>query len=134
MNENNNIKTEHKKRVDRITFIYHFYLLDYKIEDLVDIAMDLDKYDFDKDELSQIQTLVKQIPSLEEKVSSKLKANWSWDRIEPLVKAIFINGSFEIINEVNDKAVIINESLVIAEEYSYPNVKKILNAILDKIV
>lgn len=133
MNEKDNKKTEHKKRVDRIIFIYHFYLLEYKSEDIIDMAMDLDKYTFDKEELKALEMFAKQREDLEKSISEKLKASWSWERVEPLVKAIFINGSLEIKNKINDKPIVINESLVIAEEYAYPNVKKLLNAVLDKI-
>ncbi|MXR09104.1 transcription antitermination protein NusB, partial [Mycoplasma hyorhinis] len=62
-----------------------------------------------------------------------LGSNWSWNRILPLVRAILLLGSFELL--VNDNKVVINEMVQMIKDYTLESDKeyKFVNAVLDKI-
>ena len=51
MKRENINSNRHSKRIDKIVFIYHFYLFEYPDNEVIEKAMDLDKYNFDKEDL-----------------------------------------------------------------------------------
>ncbi|NQX84060.1 MAG: hypothetical protein HRS57_02585 [Mycoplasmataceae bacterium] len=126
-------KTEHKKRVDRIVFIYHFYLLKYNDADAIDKALDIFKYDFDNEQIKILEIFVKQRRAAESYISQFISKKWKWDRLEPLIKAILINSTIEITNNLVEKAISINEAVIICKDYSHHESAPMVNAILDKV-
>ena len=59
--------------------------------------------------------------------------NWTIDRIDKTGAAILRIGIYEILYEDTPNIVVINEAVELAKKYSDDNVRKIINAVLDKI-
>ena len=71
--------------------------------------------------------------SLNEIANSKMK-DWSIERIDKTGAAILRIGLYEILyEEETPNIVAINEAVELAKKYSDDNVRKIINAVLDKV-
>ena len=66
-------------------------------------------------------------------VISKYLENWDLDRLGNTDKAILRLGAFELMHYDTPKVVVINEAVELAKKYSDDNVRKIINAVLDKV-
>ncbi len=71
--------------------------------------------------------------SLDEMANSHMK-NWTINRIDKTGAAILRIGLYEIVyEEETPNIVAINEAVELAKKYSDDNVRKIINAVLDKV-
>ena len=60
--------------------------------------------------------------------------NWTIDRIDKTGAAILRIGLYEILYEEDTPNIVaINEAVELAKKYSDDNVRKIINAVLDKV-
>ena len=67
-------------------------------------------------------------------ISSRLKANWKWDRLDIVTIAILQCAIFEIMHNLwTNPAIIISEYLTVGSELTSPQDLKFINAILDDI-
>ena len=67
-------------------------------------------------------------------ISSRLKANWKWDRLDRVTIAILQCAIFEIMHNLwTNPAIIISEYLTVGSELTSPQDLKFINAILDDI-
>lgn len=85
---------------------------DYMIDILKDIHFNKDKY---------VET-----------IDSKL-ANWKFERLGSIEKAILLIAISEYQNYDIPKAVVINEAVTLAKKYGDDESFKLINAVLDKI-
>lgn len=69
-----------------------------------------------------------------EKVEPFLNNDWTWDRILPINQAIIILAYSEKEINKTDKAIIIDQSIKTAKNYSDASSYKFINLILDKIL
>jgi len=68
------------------------------------------------------------------KMANSYLTDWTIDRLDNLGAVILRMGIFEIKYMDTPDIVVINEAIELAKKYSDDNVKKILNAVLDKII
>ena len=64
---------------------------------------------------------------------SKHLVKWSFDRLNLIEQAILLEAISEFKLGLNDKAVIINESIIFAKQYCDDESYKYINGVLDKI-
>ncbi|WP_434325550.1 transcription antitermination protein NusB [Mesomycoplasma hyorhinis] len=90
-------------------------------------------YDLTKEQIKILEAIEKKYEIFQKLIINFLGSNWSWNRILPLVRAILLLGSFELL--VNDNKVVINEMVQMIKDYTLESDKeyKFVNAVLDKI-
>ena len=67
-------------------------------------------------------------------IANKYLKDWTIDRLETIGASILRMAIYEINYMDTPKIVVINESIDLAKKYSDDNVRKMINAVLDKIV
>jgi N utilization substance protein B len=71
---------------------------------------------------------------LEQTVSAALAENWSWSRIDRLVRAILLAGAYELIHRKDvPTRVAINEYVEIAHQFYDQGEQQFVNSVLDRI-
>ena len=72
--------------------------------------------------------------TLEKTVSAALTADWTWARIDRLVRAILLAGTYELVHRGDVPArVVINEYVDIAQAFYDQGEPKFINSVLDKV-
>lgn len=71
--------------------------------------------------------------SLDE-IANKYMNDWNIDRIDKTGAAILRISLYELKYTDTPEVVVINEAIELAKKYSDDNVRKIINAILDKVI
>ena len=69
-----------------------------------------------------------------DELANKYMHDWTIDRIDKTGCAILRMGIYEIKYTDTPEVVVINEAIELAKKYSDESVRKIINAVLDKIV
>ena len=64
---------------------------------------------------------------------SKYLNKWSFDRLNLVEQAILLETVSEISQGINDKAVVIDEAVIMAKEYCDDEAYKYINGVLDHI-
>lgn len=62
------------------------------------------------------------------------KSKWSYEQMDLILKAIIHEVYNERLAHQTDKAILIDQSLITMDHYGEPKLKKILHAIIDKII
>ncbi|AKX34138.1 transcription antitermination protein NusB [Spiroplasma litorale] len=122
-----------KRRVLIIQILYRHFLMEQKNnikQEIVD-GFQLEKNDQDIEEYSF--NLIDQLENLIKICEDNLSDNWKWKRIPNIIKAILVNGVYEINNKITPKSVIINESINLSRSFLPSWDTSFINAILDKI-
>lgn len=104
--------------------------LNYNVEDIIKNNLEVDN-EFVRDLVYGVITYEKDIKELANKYMVK---GWSIDRIDKTGAAILKIGIFELKYTDTPEIVVINEAVELAKKYSDEDVRKIINAILDKIL
>ncbi len=103
--------------------------LEYNIENLINENLDVDN-EFVRNLVYGVITHEEQIDEL---ANSHMK-DWTIKRIDKTGAAILRIGIYEILYEDDTPNIVaINEAIELAKKYSDDNVRKIINAVLDKI-
>ena len=104
------------------------------------------KYDFDLKEVIKENTqfssdfvneIVNGVIEKREEIDDKANkylTDWTIDRLDNLGATILRMGLYEILYTDTPDVVVINEAIELAKKYSDDNVKKMINAVLDKII
>ena len=100
-----------------------------EIDEIISNNMEIEN-DFVKDIVYGVVTHQEEIDTM----ANKYMNEWSIDRIDKTGCAIMRMGIFELMYTDTPELVVINESIELAKKYSDDNVRKIINAVLDKIV
>lgn len=69
-----------------------------------------------------------------DKIANNYLTDWTIDRLDNLGATILRMGVYEIKFTDTPDIVVINEAIELAKKYSDENVKKMINAVLDKII
>lgn len=67
-------------------------------------------------------------------IANKYMTDWSIDRLDKTGASILRMGIFELKYTDTPDIVVINEAIELAKKYSDDSVRKIINAVLDKII
>lgn len=109
--------------------IYETLKTPYKIEEVIKENIEMDN-EFVKEIIYGVWKQKKEI----DKIANQYVKDWTIDRIDKTGAAILRMGIYELKNTNTPPIVVINEAIELAKEYSDESVRKIINAVLDKII
>ena len=117
-----------------MTIIYQITLyknnkMNYNVDDVIKENVEIDN-EFVKD---MVYGIVTEFDSLTEIANTYLK-NWTIDRLDLTGASILRMAIYEIKYMDTPKVVVINEAIELAKKYSDDNVRKMINACLDRII
>ena len=108
--------------------IYEKNKIDFTVDNLINSALEIDN-EFVKDTVYGVITYQKDI----DETINKYLNNWSLDRLGYTDQAILRIATYELIYTDTPKIVAINEAIELSKQYSDDEVRKMINATLDKI-
>lgn len=103
--------------------------VDWNVENLIDSNLAIDN-EFVRDIVYGVTTYQNVIDDL----ANKYMKDWDIERIDKTGAAILRIAIYEIKYTDTPNIVVINEAIELAKKYSDENVRKIINAVLDKII
>lgn len=118
------------KREERFTLIkilYKYELMDQKIDSKI-IFME---EDLTKHNIKIIDWIDSKYENLKQTILRTFTKNWEWKRINPLIRAILLLGSLELL--FIDKKIVINEMVEITKKYCEYEKYKFVNGVLDNV-
>ena len=127
-------KTRSELREKAMVILYQIDILksnkcEYNVENLITENLEVDN-EFVRNIVYGVETHLEQ---LDEIANGHMK-DWSINRIDKTGAAILRIGLFEILYEDETPNIVaINEAVELAKKYSDDNVRKIINAVLDKV-
>lgn len=127
-------KTRSELRETAMVILYQIDILksqkvDFNVESLISDNLEIDN-EFVRNIVYGVITHENEINEL----ANKYMKDWTIDRIDKTGAAILKIGIYEILyDEETPNIVAINEAIELAKKYSDDNVRKIINAVLDKI-
>ncbi len=127
-------KTRSELRETAMVILYQADILknnniDYNIENLITENLDVDN-EFVR---NLVYGVVTHLDTIDELANSHMK-NWTIDRLDKTGAAILRIGIYEILYEEDTPNIVaINEAIELAKKFSDDSVRKIINAVLDKI-
>lgn len=127
-------KTRSELREKAMIILYQIDILknnnvDFNVESLISENLDVDN-EFVR---NVVYGVITHLDSLDELANSHMK-DWSINRIDKTGAAILRIGLYEILYEDDTPNIVaINEAVELSKKYSDDNVRKIINAVLDKV-
>ena len=109
--------------------IYQSSKIKYDVEEVIKENITIDN-EFVKDIVFGVITNMDEI---DEKANKYMK-DWTIDRIDKSGKAIMRMAIYELLYTDTPEVVVINEAIELAKKYSDEAVRKIINAVLDRII
>ena len=116
-----------KKRTEIINTIYKYELFDQK----VDSKQIFEDDNLDDNAIKIIEQIEAKYDSLKKIIIAALSADWEWERLQPLVRAILLYGTYELF--LNNPKIVINEMINITKIYIPGTVYRLVNKALDLI-
>lgn len=116
-----------KKRTEIINTIYKYELFDQK----VDSKQIFEDDNLDDNAIKIIEQIEAKYDSLKKIIIAALSVDWEWERLQPLVRAILLYGTYELF--LNNPKIVINEMINITKIYIPGTVYKLVNKALDLI-
>ena len=104
--------------------------IDFNVEEIIKNNLEIDN-EFVRDIVYGVITYENEIIDLANKYITK---GWNIDRLDKTGAAILKIGIFELKYTDTPDIVVINEAIELAKKYSDDAVRKIINAVLDKIL
>ena len=102
--------------------------IEYNVENLIFENLEVDN-EFVRNVVYGVITHLDELDA----TANKYMRNWTIDRIDKTGAAILRIGLYEILFADTPNIVAINEAVELAKKYSDDNVRKIINAVLDKV-
>lgn len=103
--------------------------IDYSVEEIIRENLDIDN-EFVRDIVYGVITYESDIL----KEANKYMKDWSIDRIDRTGAAILKMAIYELKYTDTPPIVVINEAIELAKKYSDDDVRKMINAVLDKMI
>ena len=103
--------------------------IDYSVEEIIRENLDIDN-EFVRDIVYGVITYESDII----KEANKYMKDWSIDRIDRTGAAILKMAIYELKYTDTPPIVVINEAIELAKKYSDDDVRKMINAVLDKMI
>lgn len=126
-----NNRSELRKKIMTILYqisVYEKAKIEYNVDDIIKEVSEIDN-EFIKDTVYGVITYKNEIDIL----ANKFLNNWTIDRLGNTDQAILRIGIYELIYTDTPDVVAINEAIELSKLYSDDDVKKMINAVLDKI-
>ncbi|MCI5836012.1 MAG: transcription antitermination factor NusB [Firmicutes bacterium] len=108
--------------------IYEKNKINFTIDNLISSALEIDN-EFVKDTVYGVITYQNEI----DKLINKYLNNWTIDRLGYTDQAILRLATYELMYTDTPSVVAINEAILLSKQYSDDDVRKMINATLDKI-
>lgn len=102
--------------------------INFTIDNLISSALEIDN-EFVKDTVYGVITYQNEI----DKLINKYLNNWTIDRLGYTDQAILRLATYELMYTDTPSVVAINEAILLSKQYSDDDVRKMINATLDKI-
>ena len=125
-------RSELRERIMTIIYQIDFYIknkIDYDINEVIKENIEIDN-EFVKKMVHGVMDHLEEIDSI---ANDKL-SDWTIDRLDAMGEAILRMAIYELKYEDTPDLVVINEAIELSKKYSDDNVRKMINAVLDKIV
>lgn len=103
--------------------------LDYEVDDIINTNLEVDN-EFVKNIVYGVITYKQSLDEL----ANKHMVDWTIDRIDKTGAAILRMALYELKYSDTPEVVVINEAIELAKKYSDDSVRKIINAVLDKVI
>ncbi|MGM9834483.1 MAG: transcription antitermination factor NusB [Bacilli bacterium] len=103
--------------------------VDWNVENLIENNLEIDN-EFVRDIVYGVTTY----EGIIDELANKYMKDWNIERIDKTGAAILRIAIYEIKYTDTPQIVVINEAVELAKKYSDDNVRKIINAVLDKII
>ncbi len=103
--------------------------MDFDIEKIIHDNLDVDN-EFVKDLVFGVITYKEEL----DKIANKYMKNWTIERLDKTGCAILEIALYELKYTDTPEVVVINEAIELSKKYSDDNVRKIINAVLDKVI
>ena len=103
--------------------------MDFDIEKIIHDNLDIDN-EFVKDLVFGVITYKEEL----DKLANKYMKNWTIERLDKTGCAILEIALYELKYTDTPEVVAINEAIELSKKYSDDNVRKIINAVLDKVI
>lgn len=103
--------------------------IDYNVEEIISANLDIDN-EFVRDIVYGVITYEDEIIN----IANKYMKNWDISRIDKTGAAILKMAIYELKYTDTPHIVVINEAVELAKKYSDESVRKIINAVLDKMI
>ena len=128
------MSTRSELREKIMTILYQIDLykrnnIDFDVDATIKENVEIDN-EFVKDIVYGVVTYMDTIDDL----ANKYLSNWTIDRLDSEGKAILRMSIYELKYTDTPDLVVINEAIELAKRYSDDSVRKMINAVLDKIV
>ncbi len=124
-------RSELRKKIMTILYqisVYQKGKIDYNVDDVIKEVSEIDN-EFIKDTVYGVITYKNEI----DKLANKFLNNWTIDRLGNTDQAILRIGIYELIYTETPDIVAINEAIELSKLYSDDDVRKMINASLDKL-
>jgi N utilization substance protein B len=126
-----NNRSELRKKI--MTILYQISICElgkikYDTDEIIKNVSEIDN-EFIKDTVYGIITYKKEI----DEIANKNLKDWTIDRLGTTDKAILRMGIYELIYTDTPAVVVINEAIELSKLYSDEDVRKMINAVLDRI-
>lgn len=124
-------RSELRKKIMTILYqvnVYKQNKMDFDLNEVIKEVLDYDN-EFVKDTVYGVITYQNDI----DKLANKYLSGWTIDRLGNTDSAILRLGIYELMYTDTPEVVAINEAIELAKSYSDDNVRKMINATLDKI-
>ena len=125
-------RTELREKIMTITYQISMFKnnkIDFNIDNVIKENIDIEN-EFVKDMVYGIVTYYDELAIL----ANKFLDDWTLDRLDSAGASILIMGLYEIKYTDTPPVVAINESIELAKKYSDDSVRKMINAVLDKVI
>ncbi len=125
-------RSELREKVMTILYqidLYRQNKIDYNIDDVIKENMEIEN-EFVKDMVYGVTTYR---DSLDEIANANLN-NWTIERLDSMGREILRMGIYEIKYSDTPDLVVINEAVELAKKFSDDAVRKMINAVLDKLI
>lgn len=109
--------------------MYNKNKFEYKVEDIIKENINISSEFVNK----LVNGVINNREEIEKK-ANKYLTDWTIDRLDSLGATILRMAIYEILYTDTPNVVAINEAIELAKKYSDENVRKMINAVLDKIV
>ncbi len=125
-------RSELREKVMTILYQIELYTkntIEYNIDDVIKENLEIDN-EFVKDMVYGVTTYLNDIDTI---ANDNLK-DWTIDRLDSMGRSILRMAIYELKYMDTPDLVVINEAIELAKKYSDDAVRKMINAVLDKLV
>ncbi len=126
--------TRHQARKAVVGLLYAYDLGNIGIDKFIDEILEDDKIRNRQKEFSLklFKGTIEHLEEIDEEIKKHLQS-WDYDKIGKVEKAILRLGTFEIMIDNNDRAIVINEAIELAKELADEKSPQFVNGVLDAV-